>query len=388
MKPRTKIEKEVAQLSLRLGNLGKQDTARLIKNTYGKYAYDDMYDRCYAVVNQSYRGWQVLRYFRIDRTRNRQKQVNYSLWEVFQFWNKVGCGQVLMARQRAMHYYVDTFLYSSQLEVRKNPVYSRSYHHFSQVGYEYLYDKSLAGAYKYIDALVDKSQCYRWYRFISVDKFAETILKIRPEIARYMIENDRTARHYFTAIRIAIRHNYVVNDLRKYFDMVDAMRQLGCDLSNPHFVCPENLERTHDWAVAAINQRHAAEARVREVKRNVDANEEYIKYHSQYFGLEITDGTITCKVLRSVNDFYEEGQAMHHCVYACGYYKKRNSIIFSARIYDKRVETVEFDINQMKVVQAYGACDKFTIHHQRIVDLVNNNREQIINCNKQHQIAI
>lgn len=387
MKPKTMIEKEVAQLSVKLSNLSKQDTARLIKNTYGKYAYDEMYNRCYAVVNQAYKGWQVLRYFRIDRTRNRKKEVNYTLWEVFQFWNKVGCKQVLMARQRAMSYYVDAFNYSSKLEIRENPIYSRSYIHFSQVGYTYIYDKSLTGAYKYIDKLVDKSQCYRWYRFIASDKFAETILKFRPEIARYMMEENLTDKYYFTAMRIAIRHNYEIEHICIYFDMIKAMHQLGCDLNNPHFVCPEDIQHTHDWATAATGQRRTAEDTLRKVKNKKNENANYIKYHSQYFGLEITDGTITCNVLQSIQDFYEEGKAMHHCVYANAYYEKKNSLIFSARIDGKRVETVEYDINQGKVIQAYGVCDKFTIHHQRIVDLVNNNKQLIDNCNN-NRIAI
>lgn len=387
MKPRTKIEKEIALLSSRMGNLGKQDTARLIKNTYGKYTYDEMYDRCYAVVNQAYKGWQVLRYFRIDRKRNRKKEVNYTLWEVFQFWNKVGYKQVLMARQRAMHYYVDTFVYSSKLEIRENPTYSRSYLHFSQVGYDYIYNKSLTGAYKYSDALVDKSQCYRWYRFLSTDKFAETILKLCPEVARHMMENNLTDKYYFTAIRIAIRHNYIIEQPAIYFDMIGAMHKLGCDLNNPHFVCPDDMLHTYEWTMAAIGQRQAIENREREVRRKEDENASYVKYHSQYFGLTITDGTITCNILRSVQDFFEEGKAMHHCVYANAYYKKPNSLIFSARINGKRVETVEFDLNQGKVIQAYGACDKFTIHHQRIVDLVNNNKHLIEMCNNK-QIAI
>lgn len=387
MKPRTKIEKEVAQLSSKLGNLGKQDMARLIKNTYGKHTYDEMYDRCYAVINQSYKGWQVLRYIRIDRTRNRKHEVDYTTWEVFQFWNKVGCKQVLMARQRVMHYYVDTFAYSSKLEIRENPIYSRSYLHFSQVGYDYIYDKSLTGAYQYIDALVDKSQCYKWYRFISADKFAETILKFRPEIAQHMMENNLTDKCYFTAMRIAIRHNYEIEHTCIYFDMVKAMHELGCDLSNPHFVCPEDMQHTHDWAMAAVAKKQHNEDEIRRIKRNQSENEKYIASHGQYLGVVITDGTITCNVLQSVQDFFEEGKAMHHCVYANHYYNKHNSVIFSARIDGKRVETVEYDINQGKVIQCYGACDKFTVYHQRIVDLVNNNKHLIDNCNNK-QIAI
>lgn len=79
---------------------------------------------------------------------------------------------------------------------------------------------------------------------------------------------------------------------------------------------------------------------------------------------------------------------MHHCVYANKYYDKPNSLILSARINDKRIETVEVDLKQMKVVQCYGACDKFTLYHDRIVNLVNNNMNMIKQCLTSKQIAI
>lgn len=56
MKPRNKIEQEVVNLSHKLGEIGKRDNARLIRNTYGSCKYEDMYNRCYAVINLSYKG--------------------------------------------------------------------------------------------------------------------------------------------------------------------------------------------------------------------------------------------------------------------------------------------------------------------------------------------
>lgn len=65
MKPRTKIEREVVSLSHKLGEIGKRDTACIIRHTYGSCKYEEMYNRCYVVINQAYKGWQVLRYIRI-----------------------------------------------------------------------------------------------------------------------------------------------------------------------------------------------------------------------------------------------------------------------------------------------------------------------------------
>lgn len=403
MKPRTQTEREVVRLSHRIGEIGKRDTACLIRNTYGKHAYEDMYNRCYAVINQAYHGWQILRYFRINRKRNRKREVSYDTWEVFQLWNKVGEKQILMARQRSLGWYIDAFILSSPLEIRYNPETTYTSMHFTDVDVEYIHDKSIIGTYKYCDSLIDKSNRRMWYRFLSSDKFAETILKQRPELAQYMMYNDLiTDKDYMQAVRIMLRHNYIPTIEGKtasyatYFDMIKNMKHIGSDLSNPHFVCPENLLHTHDWAMQAAtalrDKEEAAADRVAElnrIKQDIVCDEEYVKAHSCFFGMTISDDLISCYVLQSVQEFYEEGTAMHHCVYANRYYQKPNSLILSARIDNKRIETVEVDLQQMKVVQCYGACDKYTIYHDRIVNLVNGSMnviKQYMNNNKQQAV--
>lgn len=399
MRPRTTTEREVVRLSHRMGEIGKRDTACLIRNTYGSCKYEDMYDRCYAVINQSYKGWQVLRYFRIDR--HGKRDISYCTWEVFQLWNKVGEKQILIARQRAFHYYVDAFLLSSPLEIRQNPQYSKSWLHFTDVGFSCMYDKSVNGTYKYCDSLIPTNERKQWYRFLSVDKFAETILKQRHELAEYMLTNNILDKEYMQAIRIMFRHNYVpMNEghtaYNLYFDMLQNMKYIGCDLSNPHFVCPENLLHTHDWAMQAATALRAKneaaadrDAELKRIKQEIACDEEYVKAHSRFFDMVISDDLISCHVLQSVQEFYEEGTAMHHCVYANKYYEKQNSLILSARIDNKRIETVEVDLQQMKVIQAYGACDKFTLYHERIVNLVNGSMnviKQYMNNNKQQAV--
>jgi hypothetical protein len=51
-------------------------------------------------------------------------------------------------------------------------------------------------------------------------------------------------------------------------------------------------------------------------------------------------------------------------------------------------ERYEDKKKSMKVVQCYGACDKFTLYHDRIVNLVNNNMNMIKQCLTSKQIAI
>lgn len=91
----------------------------------------------------------------------------------------------------------------------------------------------------------------------------------------------------------------------------------------------------------------------------------------------LTDGLIECRVLRDIKAFEEEGTAMAHCVFRCKYYDKPYSLILSARIGDQRVETIEVDLTKYTIKQCYGKHDHFTMHHQRIVDLVNSQMDVI-----------
>ena len=70
---------------------------------------------------------------------------------------------------------------------------------------------------------------------------------------------------------------------------------------------------------------------------------------------------------------------MHHCVFKCEYYAKKNSVILSA--HDKegnRIETIEFSLMENKVVQSRGVCNKNSVYHDRIVNLVNANAHRFI----------
>ena len=93
----------------------------------------------------------------------------------------------------------------------------------------------------------------------------------------------------------------------------------------------------------------------------------------KFFGLEFTDGTIVVRVLDSVIAYYEEGNALHHCVGEREYYLKPDTLVLSARIEDKRLETVELSLETFKVLQSRGACNQNTEYHDRIIKLVRKN---------------
>ncbi len=50
---------------------------------------------------------------------------------------------------------------------------------------------------------------------------------------------------------------------------------------------------------------------------------EYEKLKSRFFDLNISDGSIIIVPLKSLDEFRQEGQIMHHCVFTNNYFRKR-----------------------------------------------------------------
>ena len=109
----------------------------------------------------------------------------------------------------------------------------------------------------------------------------------------------------------------------------------------------------------------------------MEDEERFKELKSKFFGIRFTDGAIQVHVLESVQEHLEEGVSMHHCVFDNAYYLKENSLILSATIEGKRIETIEVNLDTLKVVQSRGVCNQNTEYHDQIVNLVNANKRLI-----------
>jgi len=78
-----------------------------------------------------------------------------------------------------------------------------------------------------------------------------------------------------------------------------------------------------------------------------------------------------------VQEYIEEGQALHHCVFTNEYHLKEKSLILPASIAGKRIETIELSLETMEILQCRGLQNKNTEHHERIIELVQQNMKQI-----------
>jgi len=60
-------------------------------------------------------------------------------------------------------------------------------------------------------------------------------------------------------------------------------------------------------------------------------------------------------------------------VFSNSYFLKKNSLILSATIDGKRIETVEVSLKTFEVMQSRGLNNSNTEYHDRIIRLVNEN---------------
>lgn len=329
----------------------------------------------YMCIVTKYKGYQVLRFFYLTSHTRKGEQTFYSIMEVVQRWIAPNGKFATMARLRPMLCFGDYWQWSSTLEIRPE---------------KELYDIMPTQVYPRMNVLPEIKRNGFTGNFCNLTPFemlhtlltnnkAETLLKtgqyaLLQHFVRSSIRNINT---YWNSINICTRNGYIISDGSMWCDYIDQLRFFGKDLNSPKYVCPDNLHQLHDLYIEkrrAYNERQRLEEQRQKAREN---EEKFKELKSKFFDLSFTDGAIEVRVLESVDEFFEEAKAMHHCVFDGAYYLKANSLILSATIEGKRIETVEISLKTLKVVQSRGVCNKNTEYHDRIIKLVNKNINQI-----------
>ena len=197
---------------------------------------------------------------------------------------------------------------------------------------------------------------------------------------------------YWAEIRIARKHGYKIEDLTEWRDMVNILFYLGKDAHNPKFICPDNLRDAHNALLAEqtreINRRREiARRRQDEINRieaekalkNAEKEESaFIKRRERFFDLSIETDNYTIVCLKSIKEFKQEGDTLHHCVFRAGYYRFADSLILSARDADNNpIETLEINLRGMYVVQCRADHDGCSKYHDDIIKTIKDNMWQI-----------
>lgn len=328
-------------------------------------------DYQYLCIVTGYRGFQVLRFIYIDYRAKVGTKAQYFHSEVVQRWIAPDGKYATMSRLRPTGFFVHTWSFGSPLEIRPEKA---------------LYNIIPTCVYphqKLIPEIKRSGYKNRFYGLTPFDLFqyilaenkAETLLKSKQTgLLKFFASNtSRTIADYWASIRICIRGSYKPADASLWCDYVDLLRFFCKDLHNARYVCPADLKAEHDKYVKKKKDYMERQRREKARKKALDDEAKFQEMKFRFFGIRFTDGLIQVQVLESVEEVMLEGDSLHHCVFTNEYHIKPDSLILSARINDQRLETVEFSLAKLQVLQSRGLCNENTKYHNRIIKLVEKN---------------
>lgn len=207
---------------------------------------------------------------------------------------------------------------------------------------------------------------------------AETLLKAeRFDLFEYAQYNISIVNRFWGSIKIALKNNYYPCNVGIWFDHLDLLRGFDKDVKSPKYIFPKNLAVEHQKLIT--KRRKFDQLKADEIKRKkaIEDQKKFIEQKSKFFGLKFEADNISVKVLESVEEFIQQGDIFKHCVFTNNYHTKEDSLILGAYYNDTPVETVEVSLKEMKVIQSRGLQNKASDFNCQIVDLVNRNIEKI-----------
>lgn len=434
MKPKTKIQKEVAALSAKLPPLtsAQMQYAEIHSHEYkgffsmgqlwcthcGRFSGDatplvdktkeekrtcpfcgkeltvsnsrkkNYHEKRYFTIITTFHGWQVLRHFETCWNVRKGEQPYFEIDEAVQKWIKEDGTKVIMARPlKPLMARSEQWDFNKPIEVRRENAGYYSYYGGDKytIWAATIYPRySVLPKFKkygFTLEAADKAMppC-ELMRTIVEDREAEYLIKTKQYNVCYYFKykTHSSLLRYKPALKICLRNKYHIEDVGIWKDYIDNLLELGLDIHNAHYVCPADLKKAHDEMQRRADKVRAKRKAEELRKTNAQWDKEYRLKKGAYFGICFGDENIQIAVLTSLDEFLEEGTVMHHCVYSNGYYKKDDALILSARDpQGNRIETIEIDLNTFRIVQSRGKCNQSTPQHDRIIELVKSNMDSI-----------
>ncbi|MDR0873137.1 MAG: PcfJ domain-containing protein [Prevotellaceae bacterium] len=345
----------------------KLQTDDTLKRVFKEYEYFCIVSTC--------GGFQVLRFFYIQSYLKAGKKAHYFHSEVVQKWIAPNGKSATIAKLRPMTCFADTWRFDTALELRPEKQLYNIIPTCTCPRQRLIPELKRSGYKKPIDNITH----FDLFRTLLLHSRAETLLKAgqTKALAFFAGSDFKEIDKYWSSVKICIRNGYIIEDASIWLDYIDLLHLFNKDLHNAKYVCPSNLQAEHDKYVKKKREQQEREHREKNRKKALEQEARFKKMKSRFLGIQFTDGVIEVRTLDSVEDIMIEGDTMHHCVFANEYHLKPDSLILSARIENKRIETIEFSLSKMQVVQSRGVCNKNTKYHDRIIKLVKKNRRLI-----------
>lgn len=359
------------------------------------------WDGRYFQIVTTFRGWQLIRYFFIEHRCHAGEQMWWNYREVFQKWCKPGQQTVTIGHRLTAFPYRSRCpfsMWSNMMTVKHSDWYGE----WMELS---VYPRTMIlPFYKKIGVRKNETRIPASVLLSKVfsNPYTEFLYKQGDiETLQEALSEMDGVTYWYPSIKIALRHRYDFGNIRNYLDYLQSLRRLGRDTRNPKYICPPDMKaaeadvsrelsiryekaRRERQKIYEEERRHEEERRVLRLEK---AKESFAKRIAKFASLDLTDGEIEIKPLMSIQDFIDEGNAMHHCVFTNEYYAEPNSLILSARKDGERVETIEVDLTNFSIAQCYGKYNQLTDKHAQIIALCISGMPTIQELSKRRQRA-
>lgn len=335
-------------------------------------------DKSYFNVITTMGDYQVVRMFLMMVEMRKGMKASPAYLEVGSYWIDPKGRATVIGLQRTLGHYIDSFAFGSPLEIR------RDNEAFQRISDEWVYPRI-----KVTDTIKRngfKRSCYHihpvaLFQELLTNPKAETLMKANEiELLHYLCIRPAykaDIETYWNTVKIANRRGYKVEDAQMWMDYIKMLERCGKDIQSPKYICPANLKEAHDSYVGKVRSIEDKKKRAEDIRKAQEREASFKKQKGKYFGIRINDGEIEVKVLESVEEYRQEAESQHICLFSAAYDQRQDSLIFSARINGRIIETIEVDLRTLKVVQSRGVCNQNTEYHDRIVSLINSNAHLI-----------
>lgn len=334
----------------------------------------------YSIITTK-RNFQICRHFIVSKYIRKGSSPCLEINEAVQNWMDETGKEIVVARPcKPLMMYSDAWDFAKPMEIRHSAWDSK----YNICG-SFVYPKIRLLPIIKRNGYSSRVNCYispnNAFSMIIRDREAEMLIKnnqfslLQYKHVRYYKEYTMPFAH---AIRIANRNKYVVKDASMWYDYLELCEYFHIDTHNAHYVCPGNLKKEHDKLLKRkrrIEEKIALEKKIAEAKK---WEAKYRETKGKFFGICFGNENINISVISSVVEMAEEGKVLHHCVYTNGYYKKKDSLILSAKNMEgKRMETIELSLKSFRVVQSRGFQNENSSCHKEILKLVESNINRI-----------
>lgn len=412
MKPRNKKETRIMELSGQLRPLTPKQKAWAFRSTINHYAYRlksgkttcmdcgkewtetrngiVLCPHCGAMVEvkdtrervlqgKSYFNiitisgeFQVMRSFMMLVEMQKGMKANPAYLEVCQYWIDPKGHKTVVGLQRSMGgYYIDSFLFASPLEIR------RDNEAFQRISYEWVYPRM-----RVTDTIKRNGFMSSTYAMNPVDLFtalltnphAETLMKQGDiEMLRYLLRHPVEVDKYWNSVKIAKRNGYKVKDVSMWFDYVKMLDRMGRDLNSPKLIAPTDLKTVHDDMVTKVNRQRHREQLEADRRKAVEDKIRFEELKSRFFGMVFTDGNITLHTPTTIDEYYDLGEKMSLCVASSRYYVKESSLVLTATIGNKTVAVIEISLSDYSILQCRAFANGISEYSEQIAAIITAN---------------